>query len=151
MQEESKVFRTFFYQGHRIRAIEQKGETWWVAADVCKVLKIANVSMAVSGYDGTGNTGLDNDEKDDIMIHDVTGRKQATLCVNEPGLYHLISKSRTPEAKAFGRWVRYEVLPGPRMLRNLPADQLRTMLQVLVTSGMLAIVQVGKAEHYRLP
>jgi len=98
MQEESKVFQTFFYQGHQIRTVEHNGETWWVAIDVCNVLEIANVSMAISGYDGTGNTGLDDDEKDDIMIHDVAGRKQATLCVNEPGLYHLISKSRTPEA-----------------------------------------------------
>jgi prophage antirepressor-like protein len=39
---------------------------------------------------------------------------------------------------------------GPRILRNLSADQLRTMLQTLVENGVLAIVQLGKAEHYRL-
>jgi prophage antirepressor-like protein len=39
---------------------------------------------------------------------------------------------------------------GPRLLRNLPADQLRTMLQALVTSRVLTTVQVVKAEHYRL-
>jgi hypothetical protein len=251
--------------------------------------------------------GLDDDEKDNIGIPDAMGRWHATLCVNEPGLYHLISKSRTSVAKTFGRWIRHEVLPtlrktgsyslpqqeppepqqepakpqqqpvsevslqaymlalskdklehelhylhtmlatveaaynykyphlalskdalmceihylrallaaveavynykypqvrnsvypqeeqksshsvetivlppvetrpdlqtvlldyirktgtsvtvrylqqsGPRSLRNLPADQLRTMLQALVTSGVLTIVQVGKAEHYRL-
>jgi prophage antirepressor-like protein len=69
MKEESKLFRTFFYQGHQIRAVEHKGETWWVASDVCKVLEIAHVSLAVNGNDGTGNTGLDDDEKDYIMIH----------------------------------------------------------------------------------
>jgi predicted transcriptional regulator len=39
---------------------------------------------------------------------------------------------------------------GPRSLRNLSTDQFRTMLQALVENGMLAIDQVGKAEHYRL-
>jgi len=46
--------------------------------------------------------------------------------------------------------VRYLQQSGPRSLRNLPADQLRTILQALVTSGVLTIVLVGKAEHYRL-
>lgn len=34
---------------------------------------------------------------------------QATL-VSEPGLYKLIGRSSKPEAKAFDRWVRNEVL-----------------------------------------
>ena len=93
MQEESKLFRTFFYQGHQIRTVEHNGETWWVASDVCKVLEIAHVSLALNRNEKTGDLGLDNDEKDDIRIPDAIGRMQATLCVNEPGLYHLISKS----------------------------------------------------------
>jgi hypothetical protein len=39
---------------------------------------------------------------------------------------------------------------GPRLLRNLPADQLCTMLQTLVENGVLKIVQLGKAEGYQL-
>ena len=31
--------------------------------------------------------------------------------VSEPGLYKLIQRSNKPEAKAFDRWVRHEVLP----------------------------------------
>jgi prophage antirepressor-like protein len=298
MPDESKLFRTFFYQGNQIRTVEHNGETWWVASDVCKVLEIANSRQAINGNEKAGDSGLDEDEKGVLNLY-TPGGPQATLCVNEPGLYHLISKSRTPEAKTFGRWVRHEVLPsirktgsyslpqqkpaepqqqssqrsglrtyllslskdemdgelhylrsllagveaayndkgpylalskdallceilylralvatvetvyhykypkahnfeypqaeqkphpietpvlspvetkpdlqnvlldyirktgsvtvrylqqsGPRSLRNLPADQLRTMLLSLVTSGLLTIVQVGKAEHYRLP
>lgn len=37
------------------------------------------------------------------------GMAQATL-VSEPGLYKLIAKSDKPQAKAFDRWVRHEVL-----------------------------------------
>jgi hypothetical protein len=46
--------------------------------------------------------------------------------------------------------VRYLQQSGPRSLRNLPANQLRTMLQALVTNGVVKIVKVGKAEHYQL-
>jgi prophage antirepressor-like protein len=49
MEAESKFFRTFFYQGHQIRTVECKGETWWVAGDVCKALEIVNVSHAIHG------------------------------------------------------------------------------------------------------
>jgi prophage antirepressor-like protein len=263
MPEGTKVFQTFFYKGNRIRTVEYKGETWWVASDICKVLEITNVSMAVNGNDVTGNLGLDEDEKV-IMIHYTPGGPQEILCVNEPGLYHLISKSRTPEAKAFGRWIRHEVLPairktghyslaqeepqaqpsqwlnwdtaliatlsqnehlrliryerarlsflesaydfkypqsynnkypeeepgphsietlvlppvetkpdlqtmlleylrktgsvtvryiqqsGPRSLRNLPAEQLRAMLQTLVANGVAKVVKVGKTENYQM-
>jgi prophage antirepressor-like protein len=38
------------------------------------------------------------------------GMAQAIL-ISEPGLYKLIAKSDKPQAKAFDRWVRHEVLP----------------------------------------
>lgn len=113
MEEESKVFRTFFYQGNQIRTVEHNGETWWVAIDVCNALEIVNVSQAINGNEKGGNLGLDEDEKCILNQYTSSGPR-ATLCVNEPGLYHLISKSRTPEAKAFGRWIRHEVLPAIR-------------------------------------
>lgn len=34
--------------------------------------------------------------------------------ISEPGLYKLISRSTKPDAKAFDRWVRHEVLPSIR-------------------------------------
>jgi len=46
--------------------------------------------------------------------------------------------------------VRYLQQSGPRLLRNLPAEQLRMMLQTLVESGVLKSVQMGKAEGYQL-
>ncbi len=39
------------------------------------------------------------------------GGAQSLNLVNEPGLYALIFRSRKPEAKAFARWVRHELLP----------------------------------------
>lgn len=97
MQEENKFFQTFFYHGNQIRTVEHKGETWWVASDVCKVLEIINVSQAINGNEKARDSGLDEDEKALLNLYSLGG-PQATLCVNEMGLYGLINKSRTSYA-----------------------------------------------------
>jgi prophage antirepressor-like protein len=84
----------------------QDGATWFVAADVCRVLEIGNHRQATAG--------LENDEKDGVSISDAIGRIQETTCISESGLYALIFKSRKPQAKAFRKWVTGEVLPAIR-------------------------------------
>lgn len=96
---------TFHYQEitvHPIRTIMKDGDPWFVAADICASLDIANVSQAVEN--------LDEDEKG-ISITDTPGGKQSMLYVSLPGLYKLTFRSNKPEAKAFTRWVTHEVLP----------------------------------------
>lgn len=98
----------FSYQeitSYPVRTIIQHGELLFVAADVCKILDITNVSQAVEN--------LDEDEKG-ISTAYTLGGPQSMICVNESGLYHLIFQSRKPEAKAFRRWVTKEVLPSIR-------------------------------------
>lgn len=84
---------------------DEKGDPWFVAADVCKVLELNDTSRAVSR--------LDDDEKGTTTIRTLGGN-QDVLTVSEPGLYSLIGTSRKPEAKAFRRWVNHEVLPAIR-------------------------------------
>lgn len=86
-----------------IRAIEQDGEPWFVAADVCRALELANTSDSLNR--------LDEDEKYRFNLGLPGGD---TWCVNEPGLYSLVLGSRKPEAKAFKRWITHEVLPSIR-------------------------------------
>jgi anti-repressor protein len=86
--------------------IDDDGTPWWVVADVCRALGLSNVGQALSG--------LDTDERRDIILNDVTGRRQEMAIVSESGLYSLILRSRKPEAKAFKRWVTHEVLPSIR-------------------------------------
>ena len=74
----------------QIRVIDQDGEPWFVAEDVCRALNIANTTDAL--------TRLDEDEKARFNLG-LPGRD--TNCVNEPGLYSLVLGSRKPEAKAF--------------------------------------------------
>lgn len=94
----------------QLRTVEQNGQTWFVAADVCRALEITNSGNAISR--------LDADEKMTIRSTDShsgqRGGAQMMTMVNEPGLYSLVLGSRKPEAKAFKRWVTHEVLPALR-------------------------------------
>lgn len=88
-----------------VRAIMRDGEPWFVAADICKALEIANNRDAL--------TRIDDDEKG-VALADTLGGKQEVTIVNEPGLYSLVLGSRKPEAKVFKRWVTHEVIPSIR-------------------------------------
>ena len=101
----TKEIIPFNFNGtNEVRAIvDQQGEPWFVAKEVCAVLGIRNHIAAVSR--------LDKDEKSGVSIADPHGRIQESFIINEPGLYSLILRSRKPEAKAFKRWVTHEVLP----------------------------------------
>lgn len=93
---------TFNASNQQVRTITIDSEPYFVAKDVCDILSLSDVSMAVSR--------LDDDEKLTQALL-VSGQKRQMWCVNESGLYHLIFQSRKPEAKAFRKWVTAEVLP----------------------------------------
>jgi prophage antirepressor-like protein len=98
--------QTFDFKSTPVRALDRDGQTWFVAADVCRALDISNHRDAVQA--------LEEDERDGVGITDAIGRNQSTVCVSESGLYALIFKSRKPEAKTFRKWVTGEVLPAIR-------------------------------------
>lgn len=103
----------FHFEGRQVRAtIDDDGTAWFVAQDACEVLDI--------GTDQTRR--LDADEKGLRSIQTPSGAQQMVV-VNEPGLYALVFGSRKPEAKAFKRWIRHEVLPAIRQtgVYTLPA------------------------------
>lgn len=104
-KNEMKVF-AFNESNQPIRVEVVKGEPWFVAKDVCRVLGIANHNDAVSR--------LDDDERHGVGITDPIGREQTVTAVNESGLYSLIFQSRKPEARKFRKWVTSEVLPSIR-------------------------------------
>jgi prophage antirepressor-like protein len=83
---------------------------WFVAADVCTILDISNVSDACKDFD--------EDEKQifsraSIGIND-SSNGASILAISEAGFYQLIFKSRKPEAKAFQKWVTKIVIPSIR-------------------------------------
>lgn len=111
----------FEFEGHPVRMVEIDGEPKFVAADVCTVLEIGNVSDALRR--------LDADERGVVSIDGPNGRQVEVNVVTESGLYALVLGSRKRQAKPFKRWVTHDVLPsirrtGSYAVQTRPASQL---------------------------
>jgi phage anti-repressor protein len=100
----------FDFKGGRIRAMSSKGDWWFVAADVCAVLGLAEAHVATRR--------LEPFEKGRFIIPTLGGPQQAIL-VSESGLWALVFTSRKPEAKAFRFWITSEVIPTLRKAGGL--------------------------------
>lgn len=133
------TIQTFDFEGVPVRDVLVSGVPWFVGKDVCGILGIVDHKQALSSIpddergwyiipppsygDGVGNT-------------DPLGRNaQEMICVNEPGLYRLIFKSRKPEAERFKKWVFHEVLPAIRATGTYqarPQPEARTLDETLI-------------------
>lgn len=96
----------FTYTDHQVRVVVIDGEPWFVLADLCRVLDIANPSMVADR--------IDADALSTAEVIDSMGRTQQARIVSEPGMYEVIFLSRKPEAVNFRRWITAEVLPAIR-------------------------------------
>ena len=110
--------------------LDDDGNPWFVAIDVCAALGLDNSREAVSS--------LDHDEK--ITVSNPDGNPRAgtphrLTAISEPGLYSLIFRSRKPEAKAFKRWVTHEVIPSIRKTGQYRIDQADETVTVVIQSG----------------
>lgn len=104
----------FNYCNNEVRNVIIKGEPWFVLADICKVLKIANARNV--------SQRLDEDEKGVRQIDTHGGRQKVTV-INESGLYAVILRSDKEQAKPFRKWVTSEVLPQIRKTGSYVLNQ----------------------------
>lgn len=96
----------YVFQEQLVRArLDERGNPWFVAKDVCAVLDIQDHHQAIEQ--------LDDDERGRCTVP-TPGGMQELKVISESGLYALVFRSRKPEAKAFSKWVRSEVLPNLR-------------------------------------
>ncbi|MEG6505872.1 BRO-N domain-containing protein [Nitratidesulfovibrio sp. 1201_IL3209] len=92
----------FAFDDNMLRGfLDDGGNPWFVAKDVCNALDLTDTNKAL--------LGLDADEKREHEEYSGSGRKP--LIVSESGLYSLVFRSRKPEARRFRKWVTAEVLP----------------------------------------
>lgn len=96
----------FDFEEQAVRVVMRDDDPWFVAADVCRVLEIANRHDALSR--------LDDDERDAVGNTDSIGRTQQMSIINESGLYALVLTSRKDAARRFRKWITAEVLPAIR-------------------------------------
>lgn len=100
-----------FQEEHPVRVVMVDGEPWFVAADVCRVLKLTQVTNALRN--------LDSDEVALTSIKGLSRGNNKANIVNESGLYTLILRCRDAvkqgtTAWRFRKWVTNEVLPAIR-------------------------------------
>lgn len=96
----------YLFESKEVRVLlDERGDPWFVAADVCAALELANPSQVLAR--------LDVDERGLHSTETPSGVQQMGI-VSEAGLYTLVFGSRKPEAKRFKRWVTHEVIPAIR-------------------------------------
>ncbi|EIV23256.1 phage antirepressor [Mycobacteroides abscessus] len=81
-------------------------QPWFVLADLCRVLDIANVGNVLAR--------LSDADKSSIRLTDGTAGNPNKAIVSEPGMYEVVIRSDKPEAAKFRRWITTEVLPAIR-------------------------------------
>lgn len=96
---------SFAFGGHILRAVMVDGDPWFVLADVCRAVGIANPRNVAAR--------LNNEDKG-VRLMDTPGGRQSVGMINESGLYEVIIRSDKPEAARFRRWITSEVLPAIR-------------------------------------
>lgn len=91
--------------GFNLSATVIDGQSWFIAADVCRSLDL----------DRTAVRRLDEDERNTVRNAHANQRGNPnTVIINESGLYSLIFSSRKESAKRFKKWVTSDVLPSLR-------------------------------------
>lgn len=95
----------FDYADRQVRTVAVGGEVWFVLADICGVLGVANVGNVAARLDDA-----------DIRQTDISsgGQRRAVTIVSESGMYEVVIRSDKPEARRFRWWVTHEVIPAIR-------------------------------------
>lgn len=121
----------FDFKGAALRTlIDENGEPWFVAKDVCDVLGYANASKAISDH-------VDSEDKLNNESLSSLGQRGGWL-VNESGLYSLVLSSKLPTAKEFKRWVTHEVLPQIRKTGGyIPTSEADDDMTILAKAVMI--------------
>lgn len=128
----------FQFDHHAIRVqIDERGEPWFVAADVCAALEHSNVTQALKR--------LDDDEQALISSEGIHRGSDQVNVVNESGLYNLILGSRKSEAKRFKRWVTHEVLPSIRKTGSYAMPGAIAALPAPTQDRVTALLMIGEA------
>lgn len=131
-----------FENGTTLRVPFVENETsWFIAADVCEILEIADTSQSVEK--------LDDDEKRKITLK-IGSQGRPVWVINEYGLYSLILASEKKEAKVFKRWITHDVIPSLRKNGKYTLDEANareTLIQTKVAEIDLIELQVKSTKE----
>jgi prophage antirepressor-like protein len=133
----------FQFESHSVRVqVDDDGQPWFNASDVCEALELGNPSQAIKSH-------VEVDDLQKLEITDALGRPQRANHVNESGIYALVLGSTKEAAKRFKRWVTHDVLPTIRKtgayavrgaLPTLPAPTQDRVSSILLIGDAVAKV-----------
>jgi len=128
----------FQFEAHAVRVqVDELGQPWFNATDVCDALEMGNPSQAIKSH---------VDAEDLQKLETLTaGGRQRQNHVNESGLYALILGSTKDAAKRFKRWITSEVLPAIRKTGGYSAATTVAPLPAPTHDRVTAILLIGEA------
>lgn len=91
----------------KLTVIEKDGEFFFIGKEVAEKLGYINPHKAIRDH-------IDSEDKRTERFVHPSGGVQATIIINESGLYSLILSSKLQQAKEFKRWVTKDVLSSIR-------------------------------------
>lgn len=108
----------FNFDGKPVRAIiDEKGDPWFVAKDVCDILGYSDAPKAIKQHCKYQEL-LKNDKTPLLEIP-----ARGLTIINEPDLYRLMMRSTLPDAERFERKVMEEILPQIRKTGSYVAPE----------------------------
>lgn len=128
----------FAFEHQRVRTVFIVGVVWFVAADVCKVLGLDNVTRAVDRLEDDDKTVLPAPQgvisSNPLWQGKHSGGRQPLTVISEAGVIELILTSRKPEARRFKHWLTHEVVPMIRRYgyyapKRKPMSQSRMLIE----------------------
>lgn len=120
----SASFSNVFGDGKGVRSfLDDAGQPWFVAKDVCEALEIRNTRHAYSRIPARNSRYVVIDDVSSSNRHGDFTRSVEMGVVNESGLYRLILTSRTKAAVEFQDWVTEVVLPSLRKTGTYTVNQ----------------------------
>lgn len=111
-----KDIQLFEFENQKVRTLTINSEPYFVGKDIAEILGYKKARNALSQH-------VDDEDKKDAPIQGPLGGTQATVVINESGLYSLIMSSKLPTVKKFKHWVTSEVLPAIRKHGAYMTDQ----------------------------
>lgn len=114
----------------KLTVIEKDGEFFFIGKDVAEKLGYINPHKAIRDH-------IDSEDKRTERFVHPLGGVQATIIINESGLYSLILSSKLQQAKEFKRWVTKDVLPSIRKNGGYIKNQENLSKEEILTNAVL--------------
>lgn len=140
MKNQSVMERVF--EGYEVRAvIDEDGNPWFVAKDVCEALGILDHQQATER--------LREDQRNGGYTIPTSRGEKKMITVSESGLYRLLFQSRKPEAKRFCDWITDTIIPEIRKTGGFGLAEARARIEQL-EAEVLRLTQIVEAQSIPL-